>query len=80
MKKRGRLAKERTLLANERTLLAYFRTSLAFFALGVIIMKFLSSEYFAYAILSIFFGFVLILYGSRKFVRIKEKINDRYIR
>lgn len=74
------LERNRTHLANERTLLAYFRTSLAFFAIGALMIKFLPNEYLPYAIAPLFFGFGLLLYGSRKFIRNKKKIEKKYRR
>ncbi len=71
----GRLSAERTHLANERTFLAYVRTALAFFALGALIIKFLSSEYFMIGIVSLIFGFALVAHGAIKFVRNREKID-----
>ena len=76
--RRDYLAQDRTHLANERTLLAYLRTSLAFLALGAFLIKFLPTPlYIAIAVISIIFGTLLIVYGTKKFLNYKEHINKR---
>ncbi len=74
---REKLAKERTHFANERTLLAYWRTALAFFALGAFLIKFVPQKNFIVAgIISIIFGIGLFIYGTKKFLNWKNKINN----
>ena len=76
--RRDYLAQDRTYLANERTLLAYWRTSLAFFVLGAFLIKFLPSiSFIIIAIISIIFGIGLFVYGTKRFLHYKEKIEVR---
>ncbi len=73
---RDKLARERTHFANERTLLAYWRTALAFFVLGAFLIKFLPQKYsMVIAVLSIVFGAGLFVYGTKKFLDYKRRIN-----
>jgi putative membrane protein len=76
--KRDYLAKDRTYLANERTILAYWRTALAFLIFGAFLIKFLPSIYIIIlALVSIFFGIILFIYGTARYFRYKEKINSK---
>lgn len=76
--RRDYLAQDRTHLANERTLLAYWRTSLAFFILGAFLIKFFpSTDFLIISSISIVFGAVLGLYGTRKFLRYRRNIAKR---
>lgn len=76
--RRDYLAHDRTHLANERTLLAYWRTALAFLILGGFLIKFISSIYFIIlALISIFFGVILFIYGIARYLEYRKKINNR---
>ncbi len=68
------LDKDRTHLANERTLLAYWRTSLALFILGAFMMKFLEEIYFVASLIAMILGFILFIFGTKRFLAEKRKI------
>ena len=74
--RRDYLTIDRTHLANERTLLSYIRTSFAFFVLGAFLIKFLSS-FVIIGIISIIFGFMVLIFGGIRFFDYKNKINKR---
>jgi putative membrane protein len=76
--RRDYLARDRTNLANERTLLAYWRTALAFLALGLFLIKTISSIYLVImALVSIFFGAAIFIYSIVRYIKYKAKINNR---
>ena len=76
--RRDLLAKDRTYLANERTFLAYIRTSLAFLALGIFLIKFLSSRFSVIiAIIFLALGVCLFIFGLINFFQYKKIINKK---
>ncbi|MBN2423008.1 DUF202 domain-containing protein [Candidatus Woesearchaeota archaeon] len=75
---RDKLAFQRTHLANERTLLAFWRTALAFVGVGLILIKFIDSwASRIIAVISIFIGALMFIYGSISFFSYKKDINKR---
>jgi len=76
--RRDYLSQDRTHLANERTLLAYWRTALAFLVLGAFVIKFLpSTPFIILALISVLIGVVLFIYGTARYIKYKDKINNR---
>ena len=72
------LAVDRTHLANERTFLAYSRTALAFLVSGSILIKFYPTSWLMIiGVGSIIFGILLFLYGIKKHIDWKKRIDKR---
>lgn len=71
------LAIERTKLANERTLLTYIRTSLYFVVAGATVGHLINSTFWkVMGIPLIVFGLVIIVIGTRRFMKVRKAINE----
>lgn len=70
-----KLASARTRLANERTLLSYYRTAFALWGLSMLVYKLFQPKFFT--VISIIFGIagcVVAIYGTVRFIRLKNRI------
>jgi putative membrane protein len=71
-----RLALERNRLANERTLLAYIRTFLSFVVAGVSLIQFFEVRVFiVLGFILIPSGFLILLSGVYRYIRVRKRLN-----